>query len=316
MDVARGDTIDVAKAIDDNYVNAILANAKAAAKLKDKTVVVSCSGDALASPELKQKFCQDVAALQALGIFVVVVHGGGLQVKDMLDRLDVKSRSEGGVRESSPQVVQVAEMVIGSISKELSALICAAGGTALGLSGRDNKLLQCVKQESKKASDFEMVGKLEAINTLYLLSLIHSGICPVIGLIGTGMGEEAHLAYAVEGDDVVERIVREMTTAHVVFLTGVAGVLNKNEEIIPLLSVNDVDALIADKTITGGMISKVMCASSAVKSRVRGIFISLSSGTQSAFIVDGRVPHALLREVRGGGAAGVGTRTGGTVVTL
>ena len=290
---------DTADKID---ANAILASVKAAENLKEKAVVVSCSGATLASTDLKQKFCQDVAALQALGIYVVVVHGGGPQINHMLNRLDVESRFEGGVRVSSPQVVQVAEMVCGSINKELSALITAAGGSAVGFSGRDNNLLQCVKQESQGSCDLEMAGKVEAVNGSFLRRMYFGGVCPVIGLIGTGMREESHLAYTVDADDVVRSLATELRPARVVFLTDVAGVLDENKELLPRLSVDDVNALIADKTITGGMISKVLCANSAVK-----------SGVQSVFIVDGRVPHALLREVLGGG---MGTRTGGTVVTL
>ena len=290
----------------DAFADTALTIAAAAQSLAGQTVVVKYGGNAMTSPELKQQFCQDVAALQAMGIPVVVVHGGGPQINQMLDRVGVESRFEGGMRVSSPAVVQVAEMVLcGSVNKEISATIAAAGGCAVGLSGRDNNILQCVKQESDEGYDLELVGKVERVNTKFLNQLLSMGVCPVVSPIGTGMGDEAHLAYNVNADVAAGRIAGELGAARVLFLTDIAGVLDKNKQLIPSLSVQDVNALIADETITGGMIPKVSYATSAVQLGVKG-----------AFITDGRVPHALLREVLGGGADGMGSGAGGTVVTL
>ena len=292
--------------IDDSFATAALTIAAGAATLAGQTVVVKYGGNAMTSPELKQQFCQDVAALQALHIRVVVVHGGGPQINQMLERVGVESRFEGGMRVSSPPVVQVAEMVLcGSVNKEISALIAAAGGRAVGLSGRDNNLLQCVKQQSEEGYDLEMVGQVEVVNTEFLNQLLDLGVCPVVSPIGTGMGEEAQLAYNVNADVAAGRIAGELRAARVLFLTDIAGVLNKEKKLLSRLSINDVNALIADETITGGMIPKVSYATSAIQ-----------LGVQSAFITDGRVPHALLREVLGGGADGMGSGAGGTVVTL
>lgn len=290
----------------DGFANAVLTASKAVRSLEGQTVVVKYGGNAMTSEELKENFCEDVAALQSLGIRVVVVHGGGPQINKMLERVGVESRFEGGMRVSSKEVVEVAEMVLcGSVNKEIASRICSKGGRAVGLSGRDDSLLQCTKEINKDGYDLGFVGKVEAVNTELLDDLLDMGVCPVVSPIGTGMGDEVDIAYNVNADVAAGRIAGELRAARVLFLTDIAGVLDKEMKLLKSLSVNDIDALIEDETITGGMIPKVSYATSAVKLGVSG-----------AFITDGRVPHALLKEVLGGGATGLGTGEGGTVVTL
>jgi acetylglutamate kinase len=261
--------------------------------------------NAMTSPELKAGFCQDVATLQKLGIRVVVVHGGGPQINAMLEKVGVESRFEGGMRVSSKEVVEVAEMVLcGSVNKEISSTICSAGGKAIGLSGRDDSLLQCVKKINKDGYDLGNVGEVETVNTKLLNDLLDMGICPVVSPIGTGIGDEKDVAYNVNADVAAGRIAGELRAARALFLTDIAGVLDKEMKLMPNLSCNDIDALIDDETITGGMIPKVSYATSAVKLGVGG-----------AFITDGRVPHALLKEVLAGGASGKGSGGGGTFVS-
>jgi acetylglutamate kinase len=282
-----------------------LTIAGAASSLRGKTVVVKYGGNAMTSQDLKDKFCEDVAALQSLGIRVVVVHGGGPQINKMLEKVGVESRFEGGMRVSSKAVVEVAEMVLcGSVNKEISSKICAKGGRAIGLSGRDESILQCVKEINKDGYDLEFVGSVKVVNTKFLNDLLNMGVCPVISPIGTGMGSESEIAYNVNADVAAGRIAGELQAERVLFLTDIAGVLDKEKRLIPSLSIDDVDKLIENETITGGMIPKVSYATSAVKLGVNG-----------AFITDGRVPHALLKEVLGGGAEGLGSGGGGTVVT-
>jgi len=290
----------------DSFSDAAKTISDAAASLKGKTVVVKYGGNAMTSPELKAGFCEDVATLQNLGIRVVVVHGGGPQINAMLEKVGVESRFEGGMRVSSPEVVEVAEMVLcGSVNKEIASTICSAGGRALGLSGRDDSLLQCVKKINKDGYDLGFVGEVETVNTELLNSLLDMGITPVISPIGTGMGDEKDIAYNVNADVAAGRIAGELKAARALFLTDIAGVLDKQMELLPNLSCDDVDGLIEDETITGGMIPKVSYATSAVKLGVGG-----------AFITDGRVPHALVKEVLAGGAAGTGSGAGGTFVSL
>jgi acetylglutamate kinase len=243
----------------------------------------------------------DVATLQNFGIRVVVVHGGGPMINAMLDRLGVESRFEGGMRVSSPQVVEVAEMVLcGSINKEITAKICSAGGRAIGLSGRDDSLLQCTKETNKDGFDLGFVGKVEKVNTELLNQLLDAGICPVVSPIGTGIKEESTVAYNCNADVAAGRIAGELKAARVIFLTDIAGVLDKNMELIPSLTVSEIKCLIDDGTITGGMIPKVSFATAAIQ-----------LGVESAFITDGRVPHALGTQV-----IGMGKTPSGTCVTL
>lgn len=283
-----------------------LTIANAAASLKGQTVVVKYGGNAMTSPELAQGFCQDVAALQKLGIRVIVVHGGGPQISNMLEKVQVESRFEGGMRVSSKEVVEVAEMVLcGVVNKQIASAICSEGGRAIGISGRDDSLLQCTKESNKDGLDLGYVGKIESVNTELLQGLLLLGITPVVSPIGTGIGDERDVVYNVNADVAAGRIAGALRAARVLFLTDIAGVLDKQKELIPSLTVNQVMGLIEDETITGGMIPKVTYATSAVE-----------RGVKVAFITDGRVPHALLNEVLGGGSEGLGSGAGGTIVTL
>mmetsp|Transcript_8261 Transcript_8261/g.12292 ORF Transcript_8261/g.12292 Transcript_8261/m.12292 type:complete len:363 (-) Transcript_8261:66-1154(-) len=274
--------------------------------LKDKIVVVKYGGNAMTSPELFQGFCEDVATLQNLGIKLCVVHGGGPQISNMLKRTNVESRFEGGLRVSSKEVVEVAEMVLcGSVNKDIAAGICRAGGKAVGLSGKDNALLQCIKQENPDY-DLEYVGNVQLVNTDFLRQMLDMGITPVISPIGSGLfdTDDASTTYNINADVAAGRVAGELVAARVLFLTDIKGVCDKNMDLIPALTVDDVQALIDDETITGGMIPKVSYAVDAVKLGVAG-----------AFITDGRVPHALLNEILGGGGEGKGSGAGGTIIT-
>jgi acetylglutamate kinase len=293
-------------ATDDAFAQSALTISDAASSLAGETIVVKYGGNAMTSQELKTLFCQDVAALQKLGIDVVVVHGGGPQISDMLKKVGVESRFEGGFRVSSKEVVEVAEMVLcGVVNKEIASMICKAGGRAIGVSGRDDSILQCIKQDDKESGfDLGFVGQVEIVNTDTLESLLDMGVCPVVSPIGTGLPGDDNV-YNVNADVAAGRIAGELKAARVIFLTDIAGVLDKEKKLIKTLNIAEVKALIADETITGGMIPKVSYATSAVEMGVGG-----------AFITDGRVPHALLKEVLGGGADGLGSGAGGTIVTL
>ena len=291
--------------VPEGFADAAITTAAAVKSLAGETIVVKYGGNAMTSDELKAKFCQDVAALQALGIRVVVVHGGGPMINALLEKVGVESRFEGGMRVSSKEVVDVAEMALNAVNKEIAALINSHDGMAVGISGRDGSLLKCTKEINKDGFDLGFVGKVEDVNTELLDDMLDMGICPVVCPIGTGIGEENTIAYNVNADVAAGRIAGELRAARVLFLTDIAGVLDKEMELLASLSCDDIDKLIEDETITGGMIPKVSYATSAVK-----------LGVQGAFITDGRVPHALLKEVLGGGSSGMGSGQGGTVVTL
>lgn len=278
----------------------------AVSSLAGETIVIKYGGNAMTSPELAKSFCEDIAALQKLGMRVVVVHGGGPQIKAMLEKVGVESRFEGGMRVSSKEVVEVAEMVLcGSVNKQISSGICSAGGIAIGLSGRDADLLQCEKLLNKDGIDLGNVGEVKGVNTDLLNNMLDLGITPVVSPIGTGIGDEKDVAYNCNADVAAGRIAGELKASRVLFLTDIAGVLDKEMKLLKELSIQDVNDLIDDDTITGGMIPKVSYATDAIKLGVKG-----------AFITDGRVPHAVLNEILAGGADGKGSGEGGTIITM
>mmetsp|Transcript_7785 Transcript_7785/g.12029 ORF Transcript_7785/g.12029 Transcript_7785/m.12029 type:complete len:348 (-) Transcript_7785:79-1122(-) len=285
--------------------------ASSISSLAGQTVVVKYGGNAMTTPELATLFCQDVATLQKLGLRIVVVHGGGPMINAMLEKVGVESRFEGGMRVSTEEVVDVAAMVLsGTVNKNISSGISQAGGRALGLSGRDDALLQCEKlwggSENDKI-DLGNVGQVKVVNTDLINQLLDAGISPVIAPIGMGCKgqEDESVVYNINADVAAGRIAGELKAARVLFLTDIAGVLDKEMTLLKSLSCDDIDDLIGDETITGGMIPKVTYATDAVK-----------LGVQGAFITDGRVPHALLNEILAGGENGLGSGEGGTVVTL
>jgi acetylglutamate kinase len=290
---------------EDAFISSAITIADAVSSLAGETIVIKYGGNAMTSPELATGFCQDIATLQKLGMRVVVVHGGGPQIKSMLEKVGVESRFEGGMRVSSKEVVEVAEMVLcGNVNKQISSGICSAGGKAIGLSGRDADLLQCVKLLNKDGIDLGNVGDVKVVNTDLLEDLLDLGITPVVSPIGTGMGDEKDVAYNCNADVAAGRIAGELRASRVLFLTDIAGVLDKEKKLLKELSIQDVNNLINDETITGGMIPKVTYATDAIQLGVKG-----------AFITDGRVPHAVLKEILGGGADGKGSGEGGTIIT-
>jgi len=234
-------------------------------------------------------------------------------INAMLERVGVESRFEGGMRVSTEEVVDVAAMVLsGTVNKNISSGISMAGGRALGLSGRDDALLQCEKlwgggSDKDDKIDLGNVGQVKVVNTDLINQLLDAGISPVIAPIGMGCKgqEDESIVYNINADVAAGRIAGELKAARVLFLTDIAGVLDKEMTLLKSLSCEDIDGLIDDETITGGMIPKVTYATDAVKLGVKG-----------AFITDGRVPHALLNEILAGGEDGLGSGEGGTVVTL
>ena len=271
-------------------------------ELKSSTIVVKYGGNAMTSPELAQLFCQDVATLQNLGINIIVVHGGGPQISSMLEKVNVKSEfSESGMRISSIEVVEVAEMVLcGAVNKQIANGICNAGGTAIGLSGRDNRLMQCVQKGSR--DEIGYVGNVDTVNVDFLNCLLDMNVTPVISPIGCGKVEnnEQQVVYNVNADVAAGRLAGAVGASQVVFLTDIAGVLDKEKQLLQDLTLDQVDALIDDETITGGMIPKVQYAMDAVK-----------QGVDSAKIIDGRIEHALLNQIL---SQGVKESTGGTTI--
>jgi acetylglutamate kinase len=268
----------------------------------DQVVVVKYGGHAMVDPELARKFARDMVMLKLCGIHPVVVHGGGPQINRLLDKLQVKSEFREGLRVTDKETMEVVEMVLaGSINKSIVGLIQAAGGRAVGISGKDGNLLIAERFTKTKMNaetgksekiDFGYVGEPHRVNTEILQTIIHSDAIPVIAPVGVGMDGES---YNVNADTAAGAIATALQAKRLLLLTDVAGVLDKNKELIHELTLAGIPKLIAEGTITGGMIPKIESCVSVVESGVEGVII-----------LDGRVPHSVLLELFT--PHGVGTR--------
>lgn len=259
-----------------------------------QTFVVKYGGHAMGDPELARDFAEDVTLLKAVGINVIVVHGGGPQIGAMLKRLGVESRFVGGLRVTDAETAHIAEMVLaGSINKEIVGWIAGAGGRAVGISGKDGGLVLCEKVGGKREPnpdsgierhvDLGFVGDPVAVDRSILDTLTKDGIIPVVAPVG--LGKDGH-TYNINADTMAGAIAAEMKASRFFLLTDVPGVLNKQGDLLTDLDAARVQALQADGTITGGMIPKVETCLHAAK-----------SGVDAAVILDGRVPHAMLLEI-------------------
>ncbi len=265
-----------------------------------KTVVVKYGGHAMGEEGVGERFARDVVLLKQVGINPIVVHGGGPQIGQMLERLKIKSDFIDGLRVTDRATVEIVEMVLsGSINKQIVSAINAAGGYAIGLSGKDANLIRAKKVERTKVDpgshiervlDLGFVGEPQAINTVVLETLRNSQIIPVIAPIGVGaMGE----TYNINADTAAGAVAGAVKAARFLLLTDVAGVLDKAKKLMPELSADQARALITDGTIQGGMIPKVETCLQAI-----------DGGVDAAVILDGRVPHAILLELLTEGGAG------------
>lgn len=259
-----------------------------------KTFVVKYGGHAMGDPEAARDFAEDVVLMKAVGINVIVVHGGGPQIGAMLKRLGVESQFVGGLRVTDKETAQIAEMVLaGSINKEIVSWISGAGGRAVGISGKDGGLVLCEKVGGKREPDpnsgierhvdLGFVGDPVAVDRSILDSLSKDGIIPVVAPVG--IGADGH-TYNINADTMAGAIAAEVKAARFFLLTDVPGVLDKDKQLLTDLDPARINALQQDGTITGGMIPKLETCIHAVE-----------SGVDAAVILDGRVPHAMLLEI-------------------
>jgi acetylglutamate kinase len=230
--------------------------------------------------------------MKQTGIDPVVVHGGGPQIGAMLKKLDIQSRFIDGLRVTDQAAVEVVEMVLtGSINKQIVTSINAAGGRAVGLSGKDGNLVMARKLELEKTGadgkkvveDLGFVGEPQSINPEVLHTMLKSEIIPVIAPIGVGSKGET---YNINADTVAGAVAGAVKAERLILLTDVEGVLDQDKKLIPRLTASEARALIANGTISGGMIPKIKTAIDAVE-----------SGVRAAVILDGRIPHVLLLEL-------------------
>jgi acetylglutamate kinase len=266
-----------------------------------KSFVIKYGGHAMGDERLALSFARDIVLLKQIGINPVVVHGGGPQIGAMLERLKIQSSFVDGLRVTDETTVEVVEMVLsGKINKEIVAAINRAGGTAVGLSGKDGDLVIARKLTRTKRDpdssiervlDLGYVGEPERINPHMIEVFRHSDIIPVIAPIGVGADGKT---YNINADTVAGAIAAAIKAARLYLLTDVAGVLDQSGELVPDMTVSQVRALVADGTIKGGMIPKVETCVAAVDGDV-----------EAAVILDGRIQHVLLLEIFT--AQGVGT---------
>lgn len=266
-------------------------------KFRNKVVVIKYGGHAMVDEHLKRQFALDVILLKQIGINPVIVHGGGPQINHFLDRLDIKPSYVQGMRITDGETMDVVEMVlVGKVNKEIVGLINHCGGKAVGLSGRDGDLVCARKmQMSSQAKgedlkdappeliDLGRVGQVTKINSLVLESLSQADFIPVIAPVGVG---EDGQAFNINADLVAGAIAGELAAEKLMLLTDVTGVKDKEGRLITSLSRQDLESLIADGTLSGGMIPKVRCCEAA-----------LTRGVAKTYIIDGRVEHAILLEM-------------------
>lgn len=257
-----------------------------------KTIVVKFGGNAMVDPLLHESFARDVVLMKLVGMNPVVVHGGGPQIGALLAKLNIKTEFVDGMRVTDAQTMDVVEMVLGgSVNKEIVSSINRNGGKAIGVTGKDGQMIRAHKLTISRYSpeldaseiiDIGHVGEVDQIDTEVLQVILESNFIPVIAPIGVG---EDGSTYNINADLVAGKLAEVMRAEKLMLLTNVAGLLDKQGQILTGLTTKQVDGLIADGTISGGMLPKIRCALEAVK-----------SGVTSAHIVDGRVPHAVLLE--------------------
>jgi acetylglutamate kinase len=258
-----------------------------------RTFVVKYGGHAMIDPALKESFARDVCLLRYVGIQIVVVHGGGPQIDQTLERMGIRSRFSGGLRVTDDETMEVVEMVLsGSVNSDLVGLICKYGGRAMGLSGRDDAFLRAVRMQevsSKDESGAEVkvdlgrVGEIAHVEPALVKNLISNGIIPVIAPVA--MDREGR-PLNVNADTAAGRIAEALGAAKLILMTDVAGVKTKDGVLLSSLGAAEAEQMTEDGTITGGMIPKVECALEAV-----------SNGVEKVHIIDGRRLHCMLLEI-------------------
>ncbi|WP_424688133.1 acetylglutamate kinase [Halarcobacter ebronensis] len=252
-------------------------------KFYGKTIVIKYGGSAQTSPELKEKFAEDIVLLSLVGIKPVIVHGGGARISELLDKLEIHSEFVDGHRVTSEETMRVVEMVLsGEINKNITSLLNHYGAKAIGISGKDSAIIKATPKENGK---FGYTGVITEVNGTMINNLIKEGFIPVIAPIADS-AKPNHPGYNINADVAASKVAQAIGAQKVLFLTDTVGVLNKDGELLNSLDKNDVDGYKADGTIAGGMIPKV-------DSCVDAIY----NGVNKAHIIDGRVEHSILLEL-------------------
>lgn len=262
-------------------------------KYYNKIVVIKYGGAAMSDPTLKEAVMRDIVLLSLVGIKVVLVHGGGPEINSMLKKLGIEPKFVGGLRYTDAQTMEVVQMVLaGKVNKDLVSLLGQSGGKALGLCGMDGRMIEAKKLEGDV--DLGFVGEITDVNTAPILDALQNGYVPVVSTIG--IGEDSTL-YNINADTAAAKIAAKLNAENVILMTDTRGLLrdkDDEESLIPVVQVSEVPKLIKEGIIGGGMIPKVDCCVEAVR-----------RGVKRAFIIDGRIPHAILNEMLS--SEGIGT---------
>ncbi|MBM1169569.1 acetylglutamate kinase [Microvirga arabica] len=271
-----------------------------------QVVVIKYGGHAMGDRAAAEDFAEDVVLLEQSGIKPVVVHGGGPQIGKMLEKLGIKSEFKGGLRVTDQATVEVVEMVLaGSINKQIVGWIGAEGGKAVGLSGKDGNMVMARKvtrtaidpdSNIEKVVDLGFVGEPEQVNREVLDQVLQAELIPVLAPVAIGQDGQT---YNVNADTFAGAIAGALTAKRLLLLTDVPGVLDKNKNLIPEMTIEDCRRLIADGTITDGMIPKIETC-----------IYALEKGVEAVVILDGKVPHAVLLELFTDHGAGTLIRRG------
>jgi len=258
-----------------------------------KTIVIKYGGNAMVEERLKESFARDIILLKYIGLNPVVVHGGGPQIAQVMEKMGLKSSFVQGMRVTDSETMNVVEMVlVGRVNKEIVGNINLHGGKAVGLSGKDGKLIMARKMAmtainpdnlTPEIIDIGMVGEVETIDPAIIDALEKSGFIPVIAPVGVGRNGET---FNINADLVAGKIAGALKAEKLILLTDVEGVKDKNGNLISTIDHDQVAGLIADETLTGGMIPKANCCVDAI-----------NEGVTKTHIVDGRLEHACLLEI-------------------
>jgi acetylglutamate kinase len=280
MSLSRDDATQVARVLTESlpYIQ----------RFTGRTIVIKFGGNAMVDPQLFETFARDVVLMKLVGMNPVIVHGGGPQIGALLDRLQIKSEFVEGMRVTDAPTMNVVELVLGaSVNKEIVDCIHRNGGRAVGLTGKDGELLKAQKLQLDSAGEdlryIGLVGEVTSVDIQVLKMLGDSDFIPVIAPIAGGADGKT---YNINADLVAGKIAEVLHAEKLMLLTNVAGLLDQKGDVLTGLSTEEVDRLISDGVVKGGMLPKIRCALDAVK-----------HGVTSAHIIDGRVPHAALLEI-------------------
>lgn len=256
-------------------------------QFRDAVVVIKYGGHAMIDPTLKEMVMRDIILLELVGVNPVIVHGGGPEISSLMDRVGLQSQFVDGQRVTDASALEIAEMVLdGKLNGEIVARLNSLGGRAVGLSGKDGQLIHARKMETESGHDMGYVGEVESVNPEIIQLLEQKNFIPVISPIGLSRDGQA---YNINADTVAAEIAMSLRARKLVLLTDVRGICRDPKDastLIQQVPSNDVEALINDGTVRGGMIPKV-----------RACHQALCEGVGSAHILDGRLPHALLMEL-------------------